>query len=58
MIVVLGRYDVDVDAVGRARPRIDPDAELEKAPGVLAVSYCLLAGVGPCEDADDDSVRA
>ena len=55
---MLGRYDVDVDAVGRARPRIDPDASLEKAPGVLAVSYCLLAEVGSCEDADDDSVRA
>ena len=41
--VVLGRNDVDVEAVGMASPKIcwDSDAEVEKTPGVLAVSYRL-----------------
>lgn len=58
MSLVLGKYDVDVDAVGKARPNIDSDAELIKPPGVLAVSYCLRRGMGSCEDADEVSVRA
>ena len=59
MNVELGRKDEDVDAVGRARPNIDPDAELERRPGVLAVSYRFpRGGVGSCEDVDDVPVRA
>lgn len=55
---MLGKYDVDVDAVGKATPRMEPDAKLENPPGVLAIPYCLRGGVGSCEDAEDDSVRA
>ena len=36
--VELGRNEKEVDAVGIASPSIDPDAELEYPPGILAVS--------------------
>ena len=49
---------MDVEAVGKARPRTDSDAGFDKAPGVLVVSYCLRGIGGSYEDADHDSVRA
>ena len=56
IVVELGRNDVEVDAEGRATPKTEPGVESFKAPGVLAVSYCLVGGAGSYDEADESVI--